>query len=236
MRLVFQSLEGRRLMAIQYSNRPDEDLLIPQQPPLHRGAYSDVYLLAQDRVLAKAIRPISFPKDYYRRMFHNSQAKREYNGAKMLRGVQVSAPNPIGFATIINPFSPFESIFFMEYKADYQPLSYYLAQPVPLEERRDIIARVARDVARMVNHHLHFTDLNLHNILQKRGAAPCWIDTDVRFISSRNKLRARTTHRLVTFRDHPASVQRLTSGDWSYFMQTLRQATKSIEIAQIKGL
>lgn len=142
-------------------------------------------LLNNDQYVIKICKAQCFPKDYIRKYFGKSQAKREYMGAKVLNHLGIQTAEPLYFSHSLSPFSTIESIYVMS------NLSKYLSV---IKLRDDILTLalelVARDLKIMRDNNVFFKDLHLNNIMY-RAHEIRWIDTDIKIIKNKNEYNAK---------------------------------------------
>lgn len=201
--------------------------LPPDAPPTFTTSKSLFYLLAIDTVLAKLIKPRRFPKDYVRRFVRQSEARRLFCGAQRLRDIGICAPRPLGFALILNPCSPYESIYYAEYKISYMNFAKYIGD-APAQERVTMLELAARDYATMINHGLHFKDLHWNNVMVDAGKRLCWVDTDMRSPVSTADLTRKIRREMRKLKQR--SMRLLTEPEWTMFHTRVAEEVRTIRL------
>ncbi len=77
-------------------------------------SHKNSLLLKDKKFIYKFCKIQKFPKDYLRKLLLNSQAKREFLGAKFLNSISIKTPEAIAYGYTIFPFESFESFYIME--------------------------------------------------------------------------------------------------------------------------
>ncbi len=201
--------------------------LPPDAPPAFTTSKSVFYLLEMDTVLAKLIKPKRFPKDYVRRFARQSEARRLFCGAQRLRAIGLNTPRPLGFALILNPCSPYESIYYAEYKASCMNLAQYISA-APAQERATMLELAACDYATMINHGLHFKDLHWQNVMIDAGQRLCWVDTDMRSPASTADLTRKIRREMRKLKQR--SMRLLTESEWTIFNTRVAASVRTIRL------
>jgi hypothetical protein len=218
---------GPTLVA-HYTAVPEYSLHLPANvPPVFTTSKSLFYLLEMDMVLAKLIKPKRFPKDYVRRFVRQAEARRIFCGAQRLRAIGLCAPRPLGFALIMNPCSPYESIYYAEYKTSCMPLAQYISAAPP-QERATMLELAARDYAVMINHGLHFKDLHWRNVMVDAEKRLCWVDTDMRSPTSTADLTRKIRREMRKLKQR--SMRLLTEPEWTIFQTTVAANVRTIRL------
>jgi hypothetical protein len=187
-------------------------------------------VLDNQKVIAKLIKPKSFPKDYLRRYLLDSEAARVFWSTVQLNAIGISAPEPLGFSVIFNPFSRYESIYYAAYKTDTISLKTCLPR-LSESDRRHLLANIARDYAHMINQHFNLKDLHFENILVGHQIQRWWIDTDLRRIRPLHRLLAEIRRELSRLKRRTTNV--LNPEEWDYFNAQVAQNTHVIRIPYI---
>ena len=201
--------------------------LPPDAPPTFTTSQSLFYLLEMGTVLAKLIKPKRFPKDYVRRFVRQSEARRLFYGAQRLRAIGLCAPRPLGFALILNPCSPYESIYYAEYKTSCVNLAKSIGD-APAHERATMLELAARDYATMINHGLHFKDLHWKNVMIDAEKRLCWVDTDIRSPVSTADLTRKIRREMRKLQQR--STRLLTEPEWTLFHTRVAERVRTIRL------
>ncbi len=188
------------------------------------------YLLEEQAVLAKLMKPKSFPKDHVRRFFMRAEAYRVFWSARRLRIIGVDTPEPLGFSIILNPFTGYESIYYAEYKKSYTNVSQYI-QNLSDIERLVVFKNIAIDYAKMINGKIHFKDLHFKNVMIKKDSALCWVDTDIRYIKSPQGLLQKIHREIAKLKHRSANI--LTAQEWDFLNNAVAQRTTAIQVPRI---
>ena len=211
-----------------HAARPELSLHLPADaPPTFTTSKSLFYLLETGTVLAKLIKPKRFPKDYLRRFVRQSEARRLFCGARRLRAIGLSAPRPLGFALMVNPCSPYESIYYAEYKTSCINLAKSLGN-APAQERAAMLELAAYDYAAMINHGLHFKDLHWKNVMVDAGKRLCWVDTDIRSAASTADLTRKIRREMGKLKQR--STRLLTEPEWTLFHTRVATSVRTIRL------
>jgi hypothetical protein len=231
MQLTTERTPEGAVLVLHQADSPQERLRVPgHQPSLFSTLFSLFYVLGNQTVIAKLIKPKSFPKDYLRRYVWDAEAVRVYWSSVQLNAIGIATPEPLGFSVILNPFSPYESIYYAMYKADAITLKTYLPR-LSEDERRQLLANIARDYAHMINQHFNLKDLHFENILVRHQDERWWIDTDLRRIRSRHRLLAEIRREMSRLKRRTTDV--LYPEEWDYFNMQVVQATHIIQIPYV---
>ncbi len=182
---MFHSLQNLKCynlptLWISKNNLKDFDFnLIPFITHTYSILYSD------DNYIYKFCKIQRLPKDTIRKIIFNSQAMREFNGAKILNSMGIKTPLPIAHATTVFPFESIESLYIMEYIKDSTPLSDRILG------NKNLLELLIKDLLKMKKENLLFKDLRFHNILVKNNQL-IWIDTDVKYLKKNYNEKLRT--------------------------------------------
>lgn len=232
MQLTTESTPQGAVLVLHHSvSRHNRLLRVPgHRPSAFATLFSLFYVLDNQKVIAKLIKPKSFPKDYLRRYLLDSEAARVFWSTVQLNTIGIAAPEPLGFSVMLNPFARYESIYYAEYKADTITLKTrlpYLSET----DRRHLLANIARDYAHMINQYFNLKDLHFENILVGHQDEHWWIDTDLRRIRPLQRLLAEIRRELSRLKRRTTDV--LSPKEWDYFNAQVAQNTHVIRIPHI---
>ena len=201
--------------------------LPPNAPPAFTTSTSLFYLLEKGTVLAKLIKPKRFPKDYVRRFARQSEARRLFCGAQRLRALGLRTPRPLGYALILNPCSPYESIYYAEYQTACINLAQYI-DTAPPRIRATVLEWAAHDYATMINHGLHFKDLHWRNIMVDTAKRLWWVDTDLRTPLSAANLTRKIRREMRKLQQRSARL--LTESEWITFHTKVAESVRTVRL------
>ena len=196
----------------------------PPYQPLFKTRSSELYSADNGRVLAKFIRPTSFPKDYLRRLIGFSQASREYNSAKLMQLLGIRSIEVYSHSILLNLRSDYESVLYMKYLEDGQTAREYLAENKSQDNSLLLLNTIAKDLAQLFHQGYVVKDLHFGNILVSEQLNITWIDNDVRTMRSNKK-------RINNFKWAINRLQRrcrdfLSESEWQQFSSVLAGLTQ----------
>jgi len=231
MQLTTESTPQGTVLVLHHSVSLHDRLRVPgHQPSAFATLFSLFYVLDNQKVLAKLIKPKSFPKDYLRRYLLDSEAARVFWSTVQLNAIGIAAPEPLGFSVILNPLARYESIYYAAYKADVISLKTCLPR-LSEGDRRNLLASIAKDYAHMINQHYNLKDLHFENILMGHQDEHWWIDTDLRRIRSKHRLSIEVQRELVRLKRRTDDV--LHPEEWDYYNAQVALNTHVIRIPHI---
>ena len=231
MQLTTEITPQGTVLVLHHSVSRHARLRVPgHRPSAFATLFSLFYVLDNQNVIAKLIKPKSFPKDYLRRYLLDSEAARVFWSTVQLNAIGIATPEPLGFSVILNPFARYESIYYAAYKADVISLKTCLPR-LSEADRRHLLASIAKDYAHMINQHYNLKDLHFENILMGHQDEHWWIDTDLRRIRSLHRLLAEIRRELSRLKRRTNDV--LSSEEWDFFNAQVAQDTHVIRIPYI---
>jgi len=231
MQLTTEMTPQGAVVVLHHSVSRYDRLRVPGHRPSAFATLSSLfYLLDNQDVIAKLIKPKSFPKDYLRRYLLDAEAARIFWSTVQLSAMGIPAPEPLGFSVVLNPFACYESIYYAAYKADAISLKTCLPR-LAENDRRHLLANIARDYAHMINQHFNLKDLHFENVLVRNQDERWWIDADLRRIRPLHRLLAEIRRELSRLKRRTNDV--LSSEEWDFFNAQVAQDTHVIRIPYI---
>jgi len=231
MQLTTEITPQGAVLVLHHSVSRHDRLRVPgHRPSAFATLFSLFYVLDDQKVIAKLIKPKSFPKDYLRRYLLDSEATRVFRSTVQLNAIGIATPEPLGFSVILNPFVRYESIYYAAYKANTISLKTCLPR-LSKSDRRHLLANIAKDYAHMINQHFNLKDLHFENILVGHQNERWWIDTDLRRIRSKRRLSTEVQRELVRLKRRTDDV--LHPEEWDYYNAQVAQNTHIIRIPHI---
>lgn len=187
---------------------------------IHQGPHSRIFRVdgADEPYIAKLIIPRSRPRDNLRK-YGLSQAWRETKSNAELAHLGLHTMPVHGWGVSAWPTAPYESVLFMQPLPRTTSGLDLIRNEQDSRRRRAFLARLARDVACMLNNGFIHKDAHFDNVCLRADRELIWIDNDLRQPRTRAALRKGLGKMLSLLKTTARSD--LRPDEWHFLTHTL---------------